>query len=227
MAKMKKAMRVAGELEDDRKTLVTRDGRTLEQLAQAAGATRHRDEERGSTIYTFSDGSRLVALRGRWDLGFTGCACACRVGAGHDKECPELARVAERAQSRRNGTAGKPEQQEARRKRGSTGRQLRGLRATCVYVDVETGETKGPTPWGAEPDEAAMRAQVGSLIEWGKDASGQMLTRRVTAITIERERNILTATFRVERVQPRRGLTGRRDPHAEGPPARRALRDSS
>jgi hypothetical protein len=117
MAKMKIAMRVAGELEDDRKTLVTRDGRTLEQLAQAAGATRHRDEKRNSTVYAFSDGSRIVALRDRWDLGFTGCACSCRVGAGHHEGCPELAQVAERARSRKNGTAHKPDQQKAPPKR--------------------------------------------------------------------------------------------------------------
>jgi hypothetical protein len=85
---MKAARRIAAVLQDDRKMVATRDGRTLESLARDAGATSRRDEKANATLFTFKDGSRIVKLPGRWDYGFTGCDCSCRTGAGHQQDCP-------------------------------------------------------------------------------------------------------------------------------------------
>ncbi len=91
-AALTSAQRVSALLHDDGQTWEADDGRGLDRLARDFGAW-HRQRSQGAgidcDIYTFDDGSRIIACEGGWDLGFTDCDCLCWVGAGHADDCPE------------------------------------------------------------------------------------------------------------------------------------------
>jgi len=83
------AEQVAAQLGDDGQCWETSSGRTLEQLALAAGASKERRYEQ--TRYRFRDGSSIVDAVGGWDLGIAGAddGCWCWKGAGHSESCVE------------------------------------------------------------------------------------------------------------------------------------------
>ena len=88
------AQQVSALLHDDGTIWETEDGASLDEVATGLGASyEHRTENRGGTgneIYSFGDGSRIIACEGAWDLGFTGCNCTCwDYGADHVADCPE------------------------------------------------------------------------------------------------------------------------------------------
>lgn len=66
------------------------EGAALDTLCLALGGRRCGPAdvpEEYADVWEFSDGSRLVAVGGVWDLGFEDCECLCFKGAGHTEDC--------------------------------------------------------------------------------------------------------------------------------------------
>jgi hypothetical protein len=85
---MTTAEMVARKLDDDGQVFATRDGETLGQMADRAGARTERHGD--ATRYVFPDGSSIIALPGGWDLGLS-LNCWCWQGAGHSEQCLQRA----------------------------------------------------------------------------------------------------------------------------------------
>jgi hypothetical protein len=89
---MTSAEKVGEELKGDGMVFKTVDGRTLEELCEAAGARRSKPDN-DSKRFDFKDGSSIIAKPGAWDYGMTG-GCGCWAGDSnrHAEECTQARR---------------------------------------------------------------------------------------------------------------------------------------